>query len=422
MAENRALSDIVGGLKPTSTPVEALKEDNVTMRACQWQGSNKMVVADVPKPKITDQRDAIVRITTAAICGSDLHMYTGALRPGMAKGDILGHEMVGIVESVGSEVTNVKPGDRVCVAGPISCGTCEYCKKELYSCCDTTNPSGAMDKVYGARLCGAYGYTHLTGGYWGGQAEYLRVPFANTNLLILPNDISDDAAVLLSDIGCTSWHACELAEVGEGKTVCIWGLGPVGLLAAMWAKERGASKIIGIDCVPERLRLAESTLGITVINFKDSNVIKEVQLLCPGGVNCAIELVGFRYTKSLSQTIQTTLKLSTDSTDTLNEVFTLVRKGGHVAIMGDYFGYANQFPIGAMMEKHITVRGGQVLTQKYWKDLMERFRKGLKCVVDPTFVVTNRMGLEEAPEGYRMFNEKVDGTVKVLIKPGLAKR
>ncbi|KAI8904933.1 GroES-like protein [Powellomyces hirtus] len=391
------------------------------MRACTFQGSNKMVMHDVPKPMVTDQRDVIVKITTAAICGSDLHMYTGALRPAMAKGDILGHEMVGIIESVGSEVTKFKAGDRVCVAGPIGCGFCEFCKQDLWSCCESTNPSGAMQKMYGAKLCGAYGYTHTTGGYWGGQAEYLRVPFADVNLLALPDTISDDTAVLLSDIACTSWHACELAEVTEGKTVAIWGLGPVGLLTAMWAKERGAKTIIGIDFVKERLETAEKVLGITTLDFKKVNVIEEVQKICPGGVNCAIELAGFRYAKGWLHTIETTLKLETDAIETVVEAITLVRKGGHVAIMGDYFGYANHFPIGAMMEKHITVRGGQVLTQKYWKDLMRRFQEGLKIGVNPEFIITHRLPLEQAPEGFKTFNDKTDGVIKVLLKANGAK-
>ncbi|KAI8824452.1 chaperonin 10-like protein [Fimicolochytrium jonesii] len=419
MEGNKSLADRVGGLLPTSTPIASKKSETETMRACAFQTSKTMKMVDVPKPLVTDQRDVIVKITTAAICGSDLHMYTGAMNPGMAKGDILGHEMVGIIESVGDQVTKFQVGQRVCVAGPIGCGECEFCKKGLWSCCDTTNPSGAMDKLYGARLCGAYGYTHLTGGYWGGQAEYLRVPFADHNLLLLPEDISDDAAVLLSDIACTSWHANELSELKEGDTVAIWGLGPVGLLTAMWAKERGAKTIIGIDYVPHRLETAQKVLGITTLNFKEVNVIQEVQKLCPGGVDCAIEVAGFRYAKSWLHAIETTLKLETDAIDTVVEAITLVKKGGHVTIMGDYFGYANHFPIGAMMEKHITVRGGQVLTQKYWKDLLRRFREGLKCGVDPTFIITHRLPLEQAPEGFRTFNDKTDNVIKVLLKPGL---
>ncbi|KAJ3179581.1 hypothetical protein HDU87_002787 [Geranomyces variabilis] len=421
MEGKKSLADIAGGLMPTSTPIKSDKSTTETMRACTYQGSNTMEMKDVPKPLVTDQRDAIVRITTAAICGSDLHMYTGAMNPAMAKGDVLGHEMVGVIESVGSKVKNLKVGDRVCVAGPIACGTCEFCQKGLFSCCDTTNPSGAMDKLYGSRLCGAYGYTHTTGGYWGGQAEFLRVPFADVNAMPLPTDISDDAAVLLSDIACTSWQACELSEVKEGSTVAIWGLGPVGLLTAMWAKERGAKTIIGIDYVKERLDVASKVLGIITVDFKKQDVMTEVSTVCPGGVDCAIEIAGFRYAKGWLHTIETTLKLETDAIESVVEALKLCRKGGNVAIMGDYFGYANHYPIGAQMEKMLTIRGGQVCTQRYWKDILERFRKGLKCGVDPTFIITHRLPLEQAPEGFRKFNAKEDGVIKVLLKANGAK-
>lgn len=398
----------------TSVPIMPATHATLKGKVLQWMGSESVKVVEVPRPIITDPRDAIVRITTTTICGSDLHLYHNAMGRGMEKGDILGHEFMGLVEDVGSEVTNLKIGDRVVVAAVIADGTCDFCKRGQFSLCETTNPSKEMEDLYGHRTAGLFGYSHLTGGYPGGQAEFARVPFADVNCLKIPPSLTDEQALFLSDIVCTAWHGCELGEVSEGKTVAVWGCGPVGLLTLMWAKFRGAARIIAIDCIPYRLEVARSKLGAEVINFAEENPLRVLRDIAPGGPDVCIDCAGFRFPKSLAHKFMRALHIETDTPEVVSECIIACKKGGHIALIGDYFGTANNFPIGAMMEKSITVRGGQVFVQKYWTKLLEYIERG---DVDPRFVITHTMPLEKAEEAYRMFDSKEDNSIKILLKP-----
>jgi threonine dehydrogenase-like Zn-dependent dehydrogenase len=391
----------------------SVKDPHNNMYAAVYYGSKDIRVESVPRPLITDPGDAIIRITLSTICGSDLHFYNGAV-PGMEKGDILGHECMGIVESVGSSCSKLKVGDRVVVSAVIADGTCFYCQSGLYSLCEVTNPSKEMEQLYGHRIAGVFGYSHLTGGYEGGQAEYIRVPYADFNCLKISKDLPDDKVLFLSDIVCTGWHANELGGVTEGCTVAIWGCGPVGLMAGMWAKFRKADKVIMIDDVEYRLKFAKEKLGVDTINFKEIDVKEAMDKLLPHGPDVCIDCVGFRGTKSVLHKVQKTLKLETDTPEVLNEAIRCVRKGGTISVIGDYFQSSNNFLIGALMEKGITMRGSQVFVQRYWKQLLGYIEQGL---VDPTFLVTHKMPLREASEGYRMFDQKEDNAIKILLVP-----
>jgi threonine dehydrogenase-like Zn-dependent dehydrogenase len=271
-----------------------------------------------------------------------------------------------------------------------------------------------MDELYGNRIGGAFGYTHLLGGYEGGQAQFVRVPYADFNCLKVPPTLPDEKVLFLSDIACTGWHANELAGVSKGHRVAIWGLGPVGLMAAMWAKFRGASEVFGIDAVPSRLDKA-SQIGIRVIDFSKEDTISTLKKLCPGGPDISIDAVGFRFPKSLLHKMERMMKLETDAPEILTECITCTRKHGVVSVVGDYYYKSNAFPIGAFMEKALTMVSGQVFVQKYWKELLGYIEQGK---VDPTFVITHRMPLERSPEAYRIFDRKEDGAVKIILKPG----
>jgi threonine dehydrogenase-like Zn-dependent dehydrogenase len=321
---------------------------------------------------------------------------------------------MGIIEQVGSEVKNLSLGQRVVVAFGIACGTCDHCKREEYTACDTTNPSKLMEQMYGHRTAAIYGYSHLTGGVPGGQAEFVRVPFADMNCLPVPNDLPDEKALYLSDIIPTAYHGVEMGEVKEGDSVAIWGLGPVGLLIARWAQIRKAGRIIGIDCVPERLEIATKVLGIEVINFKSEDVCKTLEKLVPGGVDVAIEAAGFEYSTTWKHKVERALSLETDSCDILTECITAVRKFGKVSIIGVYSGTTNHFPIGAMMEKGLTVRGGQSPTQKYWNMALKKLQTG---EFDPTFVITHKGKLSDGPELYSKFYNREEGVIKVFLRP-----
>jgi threonine dehydrogenase-like Zn-dependent dehydrogenase len=396
-----------------SVPIEPLKDMAHNMKAVEFFGSQDVRVVDHPRPMVTHPKDAIVRITTTTVCGSDLHMYLN-LVPEMHKGDILGHEFMGIVEAVGNEVSGVKPGDRVVVSAVISDGTCWYCRNGQFSLCDSTNDSKTMENMYGDKISGIFGYSHLTGGYPGGQAEYARVPYADVNLLHVPEHLSDEQVLFLSDICCTGYHATELAEVQPGQTVAVWGCGPVGLMAQKWAKFKGASKVIAIDKNEFRLSLAKNAIGSEPINFEKEDVVKRLKEICPGGPDVGIEAAGFRFPKTTAQSVQMGLKLETDSTDILDEIVRSVRKGGSIGIVGDYFGYGNHFPIGPFMEKGQTMRGSQVFVQKYWKTLLDIISRG---EFDPTFVITHRMRLEDSAKAYKMFSGQEDNSLKIILNP-----
>jgi len=405
------LADKMLGKVPTSTATQPKVDPHLKMHALIWDGAKDIEYVETPRPLITDPTDIVLKVTATTICGSDLHLYTNAML-NMHRGDILGHEFMGVVEDVGESVKTLKKGQRVVVAFGIACGDCEYCKREEYTACDTTNPSKLVEEMYGHRPAALYGYSHLTGGVPGGQSDYVRVPFADMNCLVLPDSVPDDKALYLSDIIPTSYHGTELAKVKEGSTVAIWGLGPIGLLAARWCQIRGAKKIIGIDCVKERLDLAKNHLKIETINFNEEDTCKAVLQHCPGGVDSSIECAGFEYSTTWKSKVERALLLQTDTADIFSEMFYCTRKFGTVSVIGVYTGFANHFPVGAMMEKDLTVNGGQSPTQKYWKYCLEKIQSG---EMDPEFIITDRGYLKNGPELYKKFYDKK--TVKVFLRP-----
>ncbi|EFJ47484.1 hypothetical protein VOLCADRAFT_101983 [Volvox carteri f. nagariensis] len=374
------------------------------MRAVCWEGPRSVVVEERPRPLITDPHDAVLRISSTAICGSDLHLYLGSA-PGMQKGDILGHEFMGIVEAVGPEVRNVRPGDRVVACFDIACGSCRSCQRGAFSGCDVTNPSKDQEMLYGARTAGLFGYAHVTGGFEGGQADYVRVPFADNNLLHVPTDLTDDQVLFLSDIMSTAWFASELGEVGPGKTVAIWGAGPVGILAAHSCQVRGADKTILIDAQQYRLDHAVSKIpDLITINFGKEKVKEALERIVPGGPDVCVEAVGFHYCKSIAHAAMVKTMMETDTADILNELIYCCRKGGTIACVGVYVGLTNGFNIGAFMEKGLTLKAGQTPVQKYWHQLLDMVKTGK---LDPTMVITHELPIEDAPHAYKMFNDKV---------------
>jgi len=331
----------------------------------------------------------------------------------MHDGDIMGHEFMGVIDEVGSEVHNLRVGQRVVVAFDIACGKCSYCQREEYTACDTTNPSKLAEVAYGHRPAALFGYSHMTGGIPGGQAEYVRVPFADVNCLPIPDNITDEQALYLSDVIPTSYHGTELADVQEGSTVGIWGLGPIGLMTARWCQIKNAGRIIGIDCIPERLEKARE-LGIETIDFKKQDVVKTIMGLIPSGLDCTIECAGFEGAKTLLHKVEMALRLETDTADIFTEMFTVVRKFGRVSVIGVYAGFTNHFPVGAMMEKDLTIKGGQSPTQKYWKMCLEKITSG---DLDPRFIITHRGSLDEGPELYSEFHKRENGVIKVFLRP-----
>jgi len=391
---------------------KTLRDEGNPMLSCEWRGAEDMKLVRKPRPMITEPGDVIVHVTTTTICGSDLHMYFDMV-PGMEKGDVLGHEFMGIIDQVGPNVKNLQKGDRVVVSAVIACGECYFCEKKLFSCCETTNPSTGMDDLYGDRTAGIFGYTHLTGGFDGGQAEYARVPLGDINCLKIPSGVPDEKVLLLSDVACTGWQASVyLGHVDRGDTVAVWGCGPVGLMAMAWAKFRGASRIIGIDHEPYRLQFAREKIGVETINFDKEDVVKTLKQYFPRGPDVAIEAAGFRFPKTLSHQIQRAVKLESDSVDNLTECMKSVRKGGRVVQIADYFGTTNQFPTGAIQLKALKMLGGQVHVQRYWHELLDYIVKGQ---FDPSFIITHHMPFERIEEAYKMFAHHEDNCVKVLL-------
>jgi threonine dehydrogenase-like Zn-dependent dehydrogenase len=402
--------------KPLDKPfptIKAATDPNLTHTAVELYGNKSIQVNTArPRPVVTDPGDCIVRITTTTICGSDLHLYHHEFQ-GIPKGYVLGHEPMGVVVSVGPSVRDINVGDRVVVSAVITEGDCWYCKNGFPSWCEGTNPSKRMEEVYGHRLAGIFGYSELLGGYDGGQAEYLRVPYADLNCLKIPVGIPDEKVLFLSDIMCTGWHGNELGAVAPGQTVAIWGAGPVGQMAAMWAKFRGARVII-IDKLAYRLSLAASSLNCVTINSSEVSVVERMREICPGGPDVAIECVGFRFPESVVHKMERLLRAETDTPEVLHECIMCLRKGGTLAIIGDYYMLANQFPIGPLMEKGIVVRGGQVHVQRYWKHLLQLV---IDQKVDPSFVISHIMPLEKAADAYKMFDKREQNAMKILLKP-----
>ncbi|KAH8091798.1 GroES-like protein [Cristinia sonorae] len=411
------------GEVPTVVHAETKPRPNgSTMKALAWFGAQDVRLVDAPVPDITEPDDVILKITGTTICGSDLHLYHGEIVT-LQKGDILGHEFMGVVDRIGPNINNLKIGQRVVTSFQIACGDCDYCKQKLSSFCDRTNNSTLQNYMYGNRDAGFFGYSHFTGGFAGGQAEYVRVPKGNVNLLPVPDGLSDEQALYLSDVLPTSYHSVVDTGVQEGDTVGIWGLGPIGQCAARWALLKGAKRVIGIDRVPERLQFAQEKTGIEVIDFTvHADVVKRLQELVPGGLDVAIDcgltnsLTGtFHQPKTLLHKVEKALMLETDVSEIVNEMITSVKKGGRCGIIGAYAGFTNHFNIGALMEKGVRLIGnGQAPVHKWWKEILEDYL--LTGKFDPAFMVTHRVPLEDFPALYKAFDKRQDGVIKVFVE------
>jgi threonine dehydrogenase-like Zn-dependent dehydrogenase len=388
------------------------------MKALVWHGTNDVRVERVPDPTILNPRDAIIEVTTTAICGSDLHLLNGYI-PTMQAGDILGHEFMGEVVEVGKENTHLQVGDRVVVPFTIACGRCFFCERQLWSLCDNSNPNAWMaEELYGYTTSGLFGYSHLTGGYAGGQAQYVRVPFADVGPLKVPDGLTDDKVLFLSDIFPTGFMAAENCEIKPGDVIAVWGCGPVGQMAIRSAFLLGAEKVIAIDDVPERLRLALHG-GAEVINFDEQPVFEKLKALTGGrGPDACIDAVGLEAhgatLDAYIDQVKTAAYLATDRPSALRQAIHACRKGGIVSIPGVYGGFLDKIPFGAAFQKGLTFKMGQTHMMRYMKPLLELIERGL---VDPSFVITHRFPLEEAPKAYETFRDRKDGCIKVVLKP-----
>jgi threonine dehydrogenase-like Zn-dependent dehydrogenase len=387
------------------------------MKAICWHGKKDVRVETVPEPKILNARDAIVKITLTAICGSDLHLYHGVI-PGMQEGDVLGHEFMGEVVEVGTGVRNLKKGDRVVVPFCIACGNCFFCQNGMTSLCDNSNPNAAAaEKLYGSSGAGLFGYSHLFGGYAGGQAQYARVPFADVGPLKIPDSIDDEHALFLTDIFPTGYMAAENCCIRPGDVVAVWGCGPVGQFAIRSALLLGASRVIAIDDQPARLELAQKG-GAETLNDADGDVLDRIKQMTAGrGPDSCIDAVGMEAHGSTADAVydyaKTALKLETDRPHALRQAIQACRKGGTVSIPGVYGGLVDKFPLGVAFSKGLTFRMGQTNVHKYLKPLLDRIEKG---EIDPSFVITHRMSLDEGSQGYSSFDSG-DGCIKVVLRP-----
>ncbi len=388
------------------------------MKAVCWNGIHDMRVENVPDPHIINPHDAIIEITTTAICGSDLHLYDGYI-PTMKKGDIVGHEFMGNVVEVGSEVRKVKKGDRVVVPFTIACGQCEYCKHNLWSLCDNSNPNAAVaEMMYGYTGSGLFGYSHIYGGYAGGQAEYARVPFADVGPLQIPDGLTDEQVLFLTDIFPTGYMAAEHCDIKPGYVVAVWGCGPVGQFAIRSAYMLGAERVIAIDRFPYRLRMAEQG-NAKVLNYEEVDVVETLRDLTGGrGPDACIDATGMEahgtgflgaYDK-----VKQTMRLETDRAYVLRQAIQACGKGGTVSVAGVYGGLIDKFPMGIAFAKALTFKMGQTHVNNYLQPLLERIQRG---EIDPSFVITHRMSLDDAPHGYDIFKNKEDDCLKVVLKP-----
>ena len=388
------------------------------MRALTYHGTHDVRVDTVPDPEIVNPRDAIIEVTSTAICGSDLHLYDGVI-PGVWTGDILGHEFMGRVVETGPKST-LKKGDRVVVPFTISCGGCFHCRRTEFSACQNSNPVENQDvteTLYGHPLSGLFGYSHLTGGYPGGQAEYVRVPFSDVGPIVVPEGLDDDKVLFLSDILPTGWMAAENAAIEQDDTVAVWGCGPVGLFAVQSAKAMGAARVIAIDHYPRRLELARR-LGAEVIDYTQTSVLDALMEMSGGiGPDAVIDAVGMEShgfsPDNILDAVKQTIGMGADRAHALREAIMAVRKGGRVSIPGVYGGMADKFPTGALMEKGLQVRTGQTHVQRYTKDLLSKIQDGK---VDTTFLISHRLPLEEAPTGYANFHSNQNEWTKVVLK------
>ena len=393
------------------------------MKALCWHGTGDVRVDTVPDPEILDPKDIIIRITASGICGSDLHLYDG-LMPAMHEGDIIGHEPMGVVVEVGSAVKKFRKGDRVVVPFVIACGGCFFCRKELYAACDTTNPGADLAKVaMGQAPAGLFGYSAMLGRYPGGQAEYLRVPHADVGPIKIESGLSDDQVLFLSDIFPTGYMAAENADIAPGDTVAVWGCGPVGQFAIQCAWMFGAGRVIAIDRVPERLAMAAEHGRAEILNFDHDPIHDRLIEMTGGrGPDRCIDAVGAEAhgSGSLDAVIdraKQAIHLSMDRPHVLRQAIMACRKAGTLSIPGVYIGLLDKIPFGALMNKGLTVKTGQTHVQRYLSPLLEKIESG---EIDPSFVITHRIPLEDAPEAYEKFRTKSDGCIKVVIKPGMA--
>ncbi|HEX2441958.1 MAG TPA: zinc-dependent alcohol dehydrogenase [Methylomirabilota bacterium] len=389
------------------------------MRATCWMGKGSIQVQQVPDPRILDDGDAIVRITATAICGSDLHLYNGFV-PTMKSGDVLGHEFMGEVMEVGREVKNLKVGDRVVVPFPIACGACAMCRKSLFSLCENSNPNAWMaEKLWGYSPAGLFGYSHMLGGFPGGQAEYARVPFADVGPLRIPAGLPDEKVLFLSDILPTGYMGAEMCNIDKGDVIAVWGAGPVGLFAMKSAQLLGAERVIAIDRFPYRLQRAREISGAETLNYQEVDLHEALRELTGGrGPDACIDAVGleahmpgplYAYDR-----VKQAVGLETDRTFALRQAILACRSGGTVSVIGVYGGFIDKFPMGAVVNRSLTIRSGQCHVQRYMKPLLERIEKG---EIDPSVVISHRLRLDEAPHGYEMFLHKQDDCVKVVLRP-----
>jgi threonine dehydrogenase-like Zn-dependent dehydrogenase len=388
------------------------------MRALTWHGRHDVRVDNVPDPAIVNPRDAILRVTSTAICGSDLHLYDGYI-PGMRAGDILGHEFMGEVVEVGAK-SSLKKGQRVVVPFPIACGECFFCKKQQFSCCDNSNPaetSDASELQYGYAMTGVFGYSHLTGGYAGGQAEYVRVPFSDVGPLVVPDHLEDDQVLFLTDVLPTGWMAAENCDIETGDTVAVWGCGPVGLFAIQSALIQGAHRVIAIDHYPGRLELAKK-LGAEILDYREVDVRAALKEMTGGiGPDACIDAVGMEAhgiaIDNVADTVKAHAFLTTDRAHVLRQVILSCRKGGRVSVPGVYGGFIDKFPVGAFMEKGLTLKTGQTHVHRYLKQLLSLIEEGK---IDTTFLISHHAPLEQAADMYRHWHDDQDSYTKIVLK------
>jgi len=393
------------------------------MRALTYHGKMDVRVDTHPDPAIVNPRDAIIEITSTAICGSDLHLFDAVI-PGVLKGDILGHEFMGIVVETGRDST-LQKGQRVVVPFTISCGQCFHCQKQQFSACDNSNPVENQDltqPLYGHPMSGAFGYSHLTGGYPGGQADYVRVPFSDVGPIVIPDGLDDEQVLFLSDILPTGWMAADNADIEPGDTVVVWGAGPVGLFCAQSARIMGAEQVIVIDHYPHRLDLARG-LGCKIIDYSQTSVLEALMEMTGGiGADAVIDAVGMEShgwaNFNLVDTLKQKIGIGADRGGALRQAILACRKGGRVSMPGVYGGMLDKFPLGAFMEKGLTLKTGQTHVQKYSHDLLRRIQEG---EIDTTFLISHRLSLEDAPHGYDQFRNNQNEWTKVILKPGMEK-
>jgi threonine dehydrogenase-like Zn-dependent dehydrogenase len=392
------------------------------MKAACWMGTRKVAVQDVPDPQLLNSRDAIIKITSTAICGSDLHLYNGFI-PTMKKGDVVGHEFMGEVVELGRDVTNLAVGDRVVVPFPLACGRCEQCQREMYSLCENSNPNAWMaEKMWGYSPCGIFGYSHMLGGFAGGQAEYARVPFADIGPIKVPDELEDDQVLFLSDIFPTGYMAAEMCGIQPGDVVAVWGCGPVGQFAIKSAYMLGAERVIAIDRFDYRLKVARDAGGAETLNYEHVDVRDALEEMTGGrGPDHCIDAVGmeahapglaFAYDK-----LKTNVFMETDRPIALRQAILSCRSGGTISVAGVYGGFVDKFPMGAIVNRSLTIRSGQCHVHRYLRPLLERIRQGH---IDPRFIISHHLPLEQASDAYEMFGKKEDECLKVVLRPGSA--